>query len=196
MLNLKLLLLHSKFSCLFTLISKMLGLNDRDSCCSYYFSVFFLRGMSVSSVLNDMYIGCWRMCTVVIMGIRQARQHPVDDTVDNHYRQLYQIRRAHGDVISRVGTIVNTHTHPFSGRLSRTTRVSRYQKGSNNLDFTEARDSEWQWHQLDHIQVCTSLQTDNHASIPPLVFYRPGALLAAQPTASKHWRHSTLLSTC
>jgi len=26
--------------------------------------------------------------------------------------------------------------------------VSRYQKGKTNLDFTEARDSEWQWHQL------------------------------------------------
>jgi len=42
--------------------------------------------------------------------------------------------------------------------------VSRYQKGKTNLDFTEARDSEWQWHPLDHMQVCTSLQTDNHAS--------------------------------
>jgi len=37
----------------------------------------------------------------------------------------------------------------------------------NHLDFTEARDSEWQWHQLGHIQVCTSLQTDNHASTAP-----------------------------
>ena len=26
--------------------------------------------------------------------------------------------------------------------------MSRYQKGKTNLDFTEARDSEWQWHQL------------------------------------------------
>jgi len=34
-----------------------------------------------------------------------------------------------------------THTHPFSGPLSRTTRVSRYQKGKTNLDFTEARDN-------------------------------------------------------
>jgi len=42
--------------------------------------------------------------------------------------------------------------------------VSRYQKGKTNLDFTEARDSEWQWHQLCHMQVCTLLQTDNHAS--------------------------------
>jgi len=31
---------------------------------------------------------------------------------------------------------------PFSG----TTQVSQYQKGKTNLDFTEARDSEWQWH--------------------------------------------------
>ena len=78
----------------------------------------------------------------------------------------------------------HTHTHPFNG----TTRVSRYQKGKTNLDFAEARDSEWQWHQLGHMQVCTSLQTDNHASTPPLSFYRPDALPAAQPTASKHCR--------
>ena len=40
----------------------------------------------------------------------------------------------------------HTHTHPFNGPFSRTTRVGRYQKGKTNLDFTEARDSEWQWH--------------------------------------------------
>ena len=28
--------------------------------------------------------------------------------------------------------------------------MSRYQKGKTNLDFTEARDTEWQWHQLGH----------------------------------------------
>jgi len=47
---------------------------------------------------------------------------------------------------------------------------SRYQKGKTNLDFTEARDSEWQWHQLGHMPVCTLLQTDNHASTSPLSF--------------------------
>jgi len=46
--------------------------------------------------------------------------------------------------------------------------VSQYQKGKTNLDFTEARGSEWQWHQLGHLQVCISLQTDNHASTTPL----------------------------
>ena len=65
----------------------------------------------------------------------------------------------------------HTHTHTFNGPLSGTTRVSRYQKGNTNRDFTEARDSEWQWHQLDHMQVCISLQTDNHASTPPLRFF-------------------------
>ena len=33
----------------------------------------------------------------------------------------------------------HTHTHPFNGPLSGTTRVSRYQKGKTNVDFTEAR---------------------------------------------------------
>jgi len=46
--------------------------------------------------------------------------------------------------------------------------VSRYQKGKTNLDFTEARDSEWQWHHLGHMHVCISLQTDNHANTSPL----------------------------
>jgi len=52
--------------------------------------------------------------------------------------------------------------------------VSQYQKGKTNLDFTEARDSEWHWHQLGHMQVCISLQTDNHASTPPLSFLQAG----------------------
>ena len=54
------------------------------------------------------------------------------------------------------------------GELGKPTQLSWYQKGKTSLDFTEARDSEWQWHQLGHMQVCISLQTDNHASTPPL----------------------------
>ena len=37
---------------------------------------------------------------------------------------------------------IKTNEHPFDGPLSGTTRVSRYQKGKTNLDFTEARDSD------------------------------------------------------
>ena len=72
------------------------------------------------------------------------------------------------------------YTHPFNGPLSGTTRVSRYQKGKTSLDFTEARDSEWQLHQLAHVQVCTLLQITTPAPHHS-VFYRPDALPAAQP---------------
>jgi len=38
----------------------------------------------------------------------------------------------------------------------------------------------WRWHQLDHMQIiCTSLQTDNHASTSPLSFY--GRMLFLPP---------------
>jgi len=85
-----------------------------------------------------------------------------------------------------IHTHTHTHTNTFNGPLSGTSQVSRYQKGKTNLDFTEARNSEWQWHHLGHMQVCTSLQTDNHASITLLSFYKPDALPATQPTVSKH----------
>ena len=62
-----------------------------------------------------------------------------------------------------IGTILrfsqeHTHTHTFNGPFSRTIWVSQYQKSKTSLDFTEARDSEWQWHQLGHMQVCISFQ--------------------------------------
>jgi len=81
-------------------------------------------------------------------------------TVSKHWRHIIACTHTH----------TNTRTHTFNGPLSWTIRVSRYQKGKTNLDFTEARDSEWQWHQLGHMQVCTLLQTDNHTSTPPLCF--------------------------
>jgi len=63
-------------------------------------------------------------------------------------------------------------------------------KDKTILDLNEARDDGnlgCQRHQLDHMQtICTSLQTDNHTSTSSLNFYRPDALLGAQPAASKH----------
>jgi len=81
-------------------------------------------------------------------------------------------------------TAISSHLlRPFNGSLSGTTRVSQHQKGKTNLDFTGARDSEWQWHQLGRMQVCTSLQTDNHASTPPLSFLQAGCP-SCRPTNS------------
>jgi len=95
----------------------------------------------------------------------------------------------------KAGASRNTHTQTIVlllfWNLSGTTRVSRNQKGKtrkgkNQSGFNGARDSEWQWHLLDYVQVCSSSQattpTSHHS-----VFYRPDAFHAAQPTASKHW---------
>ena len=85
-------------------------------------------------------------------------------------------------------THTHTHTHPFNGPLSGTTWVSRYQIGKTNLDFTGARDSEWQWHQLGMRKSAPRSRQITMPAPHHSVFYRPDALPAAQPTASEHWR--------
>jgi len=74
--------------------------------------------------------------------------------------------------------------------FSRTTWVCQFLKDKTSLDLNEARHDAvlgWQWHQLDHMQtICTSLQTDNHTNTSSVNFYRPDALSATKPTASKH----------
>ena len=67
-------------------------------------------------------------------------------------------------------------------------------KVTTNLDFCEARDSEWQWHQLGCMQVCTLLQTDNHASTPLLSFFtgRTPFLLPNQQRQSTEGTERTL----
>ena len=65
----------------------------------------------------------------------------------------------------------HTHTHLVNDPLSGTTRLGQYQKGKTNLDFTEARDSEWQWHQLGLMQVCTSLQAAKPCQHPTTQFF-------------------------
>ena len=87
--------------------------------------------------------------------------------------------------------------HPFNGLFSRTIWVSRHQKGKPFWILLEQEMMGWQWHQLDRMQtICSSLQTDNYASTSHLSFYRPDALSAAQPTASKHWRQKVKYRHC
>ena len=84
-----------------------------------------------------------------------------------------------------------TLIHPFNDLFSRTIWASQHQKGKPFWILLQQQMMGWQWHQLDHMQItCSSLQTDNHASTSLLSFYRPDALLAAQPTASKHLKFS------
>ena len=83
-----------------------------------------------------------------------AHRHEQYVTVHTHYIAL-ELTSCHVIVQTEAMTHTHTHTHPFNSPLSGTTWVNRYQKGKTNLDFAEARDSEWQWHQLGHMQVCT-----------------------------------------
>ena len=85
----------------------------------------------------------------------------------------------------------HTHTH---GPLSGTTQVSAgTRKEKTNLDFTEARESEWQW----HMQVCTSLQTDNHASTPALKVFLQAGCPSSHPTNSvKALKATHLVNSC
>jgi len=63
-----------------------------------------------------------------------------------------------------------TTLHPFNGLFSRTTWISRHQRSKPFWILLEQKMMGWQWHQLDHMQIiCTSLQTDNHASTSPLI---------------------------
>jgi len=136
------------------------------------------------SRINSLHL-CLCMCNVASWSAKRA-VHRTGESSPGHGKASW-VQRPEALWLS---CQVHTHTQSFNGPFSGTTRVSRYEKGKTNLDFTEARDSEWQWHQLGHMQVCTSLQTDNHATPHNSVFYRPDALPAAQPTASKHRRLS------
>ena len=98
----------------------------------------------------------------------------------HHCRPLQACSHTHSEQRKcSTSTHTQTHTHTFNGPFSGTIRVTRYRKGKPIWILLEQETA-------GHMQVCTSLQTDNHASTPPLCFCRPDALPAAQPTASKH----------
>ena len=56
--------------------------------------------------------------------------------------------------------------HPFNGLFSRTTQVSRHQKGEPFWILLKQEMMGWQWYQLDHMQIiCTSLETDSTSPV-------------------------------
>ena len=82
----------------------------------------------------------------LISTLNNCTQLPIDETSEVFPSLLIL-------ALLTVNLDLHPHTHPFNGPLSGTIQVSRYQKGKSKLDFTEARDSEWQWHQLGQMQV-------------------------------------------
>jgi len=87
----------------------------------------------------------------------------------------------------RILSYAHTHTHPFNSPLSGTTQVVRYLKGKTNLDFTEARDSEWQLHQLDHIWAHNEL----HQTAYPVVRVIQKFFKLSKSNNGKHKQHTS-----
>jgi len=123
--------------------------------------------------------------------------------VSNNQRVLWHALTCLWSIFSTLFTIRQqwcclwrpVHTQSFNIPLSRTTRVSRYQKGKTNLYFTEASDSERQWHQLGHMQVSPD---SRHSTPAPhhSVFLHAGCP-SWRPTNSIKalWRHNLATST-
>ena len=116
-----------------------------------------------------------------------------------HYTQLatcpalthhcYTRTHARTHIRTHARTHTHTHTHPFNGPLSGTTRVSRHQNGKPIwilLKQETVSGSGISWATGKSAPRSRQITTPApHRS----VFYRPDALPAAQPTASKHCRH-------
>ena len=90
------------------------------------------------------------------------------------------------------GVIYVRHTHPFNGLFSGATRGAGTRKVKPiwiSLKQETVSGSGIGW------AICKSAPRSRQITMPAphhSVFYRPGALPATQPTASKHWRHSYL----
>jgi len=77
------------------------------------------------------------------------------------------------------------HTHPFNGPLSGTTQESQYQKGKKPIWILLKQETVGGSGISSTImQVCTSLQTDNHTSTPPLLCFLQAGCPSCHPTNS------------
>jgi len=72
-------------------------------------------------------------------------------------------------------------------------QVSRYQKGKAILNFTEARDSEWQWHQPGHMQV--HLAPDRRPRQHPTTQFFTGRMPFLPPNQQRQSTEGTSTST-
>ena len=125
-----------------------------------------------------------------VLPLRRRLPAPLPALAADLYRlsvaQYCQLSRPGNNNNRLTSTTLHTHIYPYNRPLSGTTQVSWYQKGETNLDFTEEEivsGSGISW------AICKSARRSRQTATPApnhSLFYRPDALPAAQPTASKH----------
>ena len=110
--------------------------------------------------------------------------------IECHWIKLLELAKTTGKHTESCIHNYYTTLHPFNGPFSGTTQVSQYQKVKPIwilLKQETVSGSGISW------AICKSAPRSRQITTPALhhsVFYRPDALPAAQPTASKHWRIS------
>ena len=107
----------------------------------------------------------------------------ISDSADSQTLYSLQLSISRTKQTAQEHQHTHTHTHPFNSALSGTTQVSQYQKGKTNLKQETVSGSGISW------AMCKSAPHSRQITTPAShhsVFYRPDALPAAQPTASKH----------
>jgi len=124
--------------------------------CTEVSATYAARLTSITMVYTIMH----KQCIPMAVALRMEQVHPLILTLlQNSVVRLawatlapLRTRKIRPSTFSCLcSVLIAKHTHTFNGPFSGTSWVSRYQKGKTNLDFTEARDSEWQWHQLGHM---------------------------------------------
>jgi len=99
-------------------------------------------------------------------------------------------------ILIKPNTLLLLHYIHLMAFFSRTTWVSWHQKGKPCWILLKWEMMGWQWHQLDHTQIiCTSLQTDNHASTSPPSFLQAGSETAYIVVLAQLW-HNVNTSSC
>ena len=82
-------------------------------------------------------------------------------------------------------TLIYTHTHTHLTALCPGLPGSAgTRKVKTNLDFTEARDSEWQWHQLGRMQLCTPQTRQITTPAPHCSVFLQAGCPSCRPTNS------------
>jgi len=167
-----------------------------------FFNTFLTNGISVASTHLTVKLNMLPLCCITAVTDRSwINGHLVCDTQCYHvstescYWTLFSFQprdllwwTLSCNYTTTTITTTTTDLLPPPWTMSRTTWVSRNQKIKTRKVkpiWIYWKGSKWQWHQLGHMQICISPQTDNHASLPPLSFLQARCYCGFCPVSPK-----------